>query len=150
MTLDDIVAALEGTPAVLARLVRGLSEVTLRAGHDAGTWSIKEVVLHLRDTEAVMLSRFERTAQEDQPFLPAYDQEAYARDRRYQDAAVAPALHEFGQLRGKVVALFRGLGPADLERTATHEERGRVTLGAQVEHIVAHDLVHLSQIARAL
>ena len=150
MTLDDIVEALSGTPVVLERLVGELPEETLRAGHGPDNWSIKEVVVHLRDAEEVALERFTRTLREDTPFLPAYDQEAYARDRRYLEADTAAALAGFAQLRARTVQLFRGIGPSDLDRAATHEEQGRVTLGGQVEHIIAHDLAHMAQIARAL
>ncbi len=150
MTLDDILEALIGAPPVLARLVRGLSDEDLRAGHDADNWSIKEVLVHLRDAEQVALERFTRMAREDHPYLPAYDQEAYARDRRYQDADAHAALNEFRDLRHRTVELFRGLKEADLDRTGRHEETGRITLRGHVEHIIAHDLNHLGQIARAL
>ena len=150
MTLDDIVEALSGTPAVLERLVGDLPEGTLRAGHGPDNWSIKEVVVHLRDAEEVALERFTRTVREDMPFLPAYDQEAFARDRRYLEADATAALTGFARLRDQTVELFRGIGPADLDRAATHEEQGRVTLGGQVEHIIAHDIAHMAQIARAL
>lgn len=150
MNLDDIVAALDGTPVVLDRLVRGLPDETLCAGHDAGTWSIKEVVLHLRDTDEVFLGRFEKMAREDSPFLPGFDQEAYARERNYQAADAAAALTDFAGSRRRMVELFRGLTPADLGRPGTHEEYGPVTIGGMVEHLIAHDISHLAQIARAL
>ena len=149
MTLDDILEALQATPVVLARLVQGLPEETLRAGHGPQRWSIKEVVAHLRDADEVSLERFERMAREERPFLPAYDQEAYARERDYQNSDTARALAEFTAIRGRMVALFRGFSPADLDRPGTHEETGPITIGTLADHVVAHDLVHLGQIARA-
>ncbi len=150
MTLDDIIAALEGTPVVLARLVHGLSEQTLRAGHDEDNWSIKEVVVHLRDADEIALQRMQRMAREDTPFLPAYDQAAYARERSYQEADAAAALAGFTAGRARMVEFFRGLTAADLKRAGTHEETGRITVGLHVEHMIAHDLTHLAQISRAL
>lgn len=150
MTHDDIVQALMSTPVVLQRVVQGLSEETLRAGHDADTWSIKEVVAHLRDAEEVALERFTRMAREERPFLPAYDQAAYARDRRYQDQDFRVALADFAALRSRTVDLFKSLSPEDLSRPGIHEEAGEITLGGHAEHMIAHDLIHLAQIARAL
>ncbi|MFN8559519.1 MAG: DinB family protein [Dehalococcoidia bacterium] len=150
MTLDDIVAALEATPPVLARLVHGLSDEALRAGHGDDRWAIKEVIWHLRDADEVSLERFSRMAGEEAPFLPAYDQEAYARDRRYLDADAAAGLTAFAAIRGRTVSLFRGLSPADLARPGRHEETGPITIGGLAEHVISHDLVHLAQIARTL
>jgi uncharacterized damage-inducible protein DinB len=150
MTYDDIVQSLAATPAVLAQLVRGLSEEALRAGHGEENWSVKEVVVHLRDAEEVALERFTRMAREEMPFLPAYDQAAYARDRGYQQQDAAAALAGFAELRGCTVDLFRSLTAGDLHRPGVHEETGAITLGLHVEHVISHDLVHLGQIARAL
>jgi hypothetical protein len=149
MTLDDIIDALRSTPVVLRRLVTGLDDAALRAGHGEERWSIKEVVLHLRDAEEVTLERCTRLAREDGPVLPGYDQEAYARDRGYQDADASAGLRGFEDLRGKLLILFQSVSAADLERTGTHEEWGAVTLGGLVERMIAHDLIHLAQIAGA-
>ena len=150
MTHDDIIAALDSTPPVLQRLVQGLSDEQLRAGHDAGTWSINEVVVHLRDADEKSLERFEKMAREDRPFLAAYDQESLARERDYQHADAAAALADFTAIRGRMLALFRSLSPADLGRPGMHEETGAITIGSLAEHIISHDLNHLAQIARAL
>jgi hypothetical protein len=82
--------------------------------------------------------------------LPGFDQEAYARERDYQEADVAAALEDFENVRGQVVSLFQSLSAADLERRGTHSDFGAVSLGALVERMIAHDLVHLAQIAGAL
>lgn len=150
MNLPDIIDALESCPPVLQRLVSGLTDEQMRAGHDADNWSIKEVLLHMRDTEEVMLERYTRLATEENPFLPAYDQEAFARDRAYQDADATQALTGFTALRRRSLDLFRRLDEPDLQRPGVHEERGAVTLQETVEHIVSHDLSHLAQIASAL
>ena len=150
MTLDDIVAALGSAPVVLERLVRGLSEEQLRAGHDADTWSIKEVVIHLRDADEISLVRMERMAHEETPFLPAYDQAAYARERGYQEGDALSALAGFAANRERMVALLGTLPSGGLDRPGTHEETGRITIGSLAEHMIAHDISHLAQIARGL
>lgn len=150
MDLEDIQTALAATPVVLRHLVRGLSDAQLSAGHDAERWSIKEVLWHLRDTEEVFVERYRRIVAEDSPFLPGFDQEAYARERGYQVADAEAALRGFAEQRAKALALFIGLTDADLARRGTHEEIGAVTLGWLAGHIISHDLNHLAQITRAV
>ncbi len=150
MTLNDLIEALAATPPVLARLVRGLPEETLRRGHGDDRWSIKEVLGHLRDNEQVFLGRYEQILHEEQPRLEAYDQEEMARGHDYQRGDAAAALAGFVETRAAAVALFQRLTAADLGRSALHDDWGPVTLGWLAEHIVAHDLAHLAQISRTL
>lgn len=149
MDLTDIREALAATPVILRHLLRGLSDAQLRAGHDAEHWSVKEVLCHLRDTEEISAERYRQIVEHDRPFLPAFDQEAYARDRGYQEADAAAALAGFAEQRAKSLALFGSITEAGLARTGAHEELGSITLGWLVEHIIAHDLGHLAQITRA-
>jgi uncharacterized damage-inducible protein DinB len=147
MTRDDLVQALQSTPAVLARLTASLSEEQLRAGHGDENWSIKEVIVHLRDVDDIFIGRMQRMLDEHDPFLPAFDQEAYARERAYLDQDTAQALADFTTLRTRMVTQ---LLDADLGRTGRHEEAGAWTIGGAAEHLVSHDLQHLAQVARAL
>ena len=70
--------------------------------------------------------------------------------RARQDADAGPALEQFAALRARSVGVFRGITDADLSRPGNHEETGAVTLGGTAEHIIAHDVSHLAQIARAM
>ena len=46
------------------------------------------------------------------------------------------------------LTLFRGLGPADLDRQAVHPERGPETLASIIRLLAGHDLNHLAQLER--
>jgi hypothetical protein len=141
---DDLLQGLAATPVVLARLTEGMNDDQLRAGHGPEQWSIKELIFHLRDVDEVFLGRFQLMADEHNPFLPAFDQEAFARDRNYQDGNAAQALADFTTFRGRMVGL---LIEVDLDRPGRHEETGRITIAGAAEHLISHDLQHLKQIA---
>jgi uncharacterized damage-inducible protein DinB len=144
MDRDDLVNGLASTPAVLRTLVRGMSEEELRAGHGADAWSVKEIVFHLRDVDEVFLERFQRIVDEANPDLPSFDQEAYARERGYNEGNAEQALADFVTFRARMVEL---LTEADLDRAGRHEEWGRMTIAWGGEHLISHDLQHLAQIA---
>jgi len=144
MDRDDLVNGLASTPVVLRTLVRGMSEEDLRAGHGADAWSVKEIIFHLRDVDEVFLERFQRMSHEENPYLPSFDQEAYARERGYNEGNAEQALADFVTFRARMVEL---LTEAQLDRAGRHEEWGTMTIASGGEHLVSHDLQHLAQIA---
>ena len=104
-----------------------------------------EQVCHVRDIEIEGYhDRFERTLAEENPFLPAIDTEALARDRRYGESDAAQALADFRVARAKTISLLERLTPAQFERTAVFEGYGPVTLRGLVHFLCSHDQQHLA------
>lgn len=65
--------ALEATPEVFERLLRNLSEAEADFRPDAARFSIREVMAHLADWDAIFLERLQRTRDEHEPVLPDID-----------------------------------------------------------------------------
>jgi hypothetical protein len=57
---------------------------------------------------------------------------------------------EFALLRAKSLELLKKVKPADLSRTAHHEELGQVSLAEMLNEWAGHDLMHIVQAERAL
>jgi len=148
MERERIIALLAGFPSKVYAVVAPLSEEQLRWRPDGGEWSAKEVLCHLRDTAEVHGLRMQRIAVEDNPFLPSFDQEAYARDRKYQEDITPNVLLKYIEQRGEVLAFVRGLPQEAWSRSATHEEDGAVTFQQIAERMVNHESEHLGQLRR--
>jgi hypothetical protein len=104
-----------------------------------------EQVCHVRDVEVDGYHvRFQRTLQEDNPFLPDLGSEALARQRDYASADVAEVLAVFREARARTVQLIVGLSEAQLARPAVFEDYGPVTLRSLVHYLCSHDQQHLS------
>jgi hypothetical protein len=86
----------------------------------------------------------------DHPFLAAYDQEEWARERHYGQTSLPEALASFCRLRAEHVADLVTLDGQGWARTGRHEEQGTITVMNLVVHMVAHDATHCAQIARQL
>ncbi len=145
----DLIDALQATPTILEGLLRDVSQEQARAarGGDEG-WSIVEVICHLRDAEGRAIERVEAMRDEDDPFLPGYDQELWARERDYAQADPREALAAFTRLRSEHMVTLAALTEPEWKRTGRHEEQGTITISSHTLHIVAHDAVHAAQIAR--
>jgi hypothetical protein len=104
-----------------------------------------EQVCHVRDIEIEGYQvRFQRTLEEVSPLLPSIDSESVAKQRGYGQADVMQVFADFRAARAKTMALLRSLNDAQLERSATFEGYGPVTLRGLVHYLCSHDQQHLA------
>jgi hypothetical protein len=148
---DYLIDALRATPTILEALLHGCTQEQAQAAHGGDEdWSVVEIICHLRDNEECALERMRLMRDEADPFIAAYDQEQWARDRNYAADDLREALAAFVQLRTRHVAELAALTLAEWERAGQHQERGRITIGDQTLRIVCHDAIHAAQLARQL
>jgi hypothetical protein len=104
-----------------------------------------EQICHVRDIEIEGYQvRFRRTLDEPSPFLPSIDSEALAKQRDYGRADVAQVFTDFRAARARTLGLLRTLSPSQLERPATFEGYGAVTVRGLVHYLCSHDQQHLA------
>ena len=150
--LEEGIAILARTPAVLDTWLRGLSEVWVRADGGAGTWSAFDIVGHLIDgeeTDWIPRARIVLAQGPERRFTP-YDRFRHLGSRGRD--TLAGRLDRFAALRAENLVTLRDwrLSEAQLALTAEHPELGPVTLRQLLATWVAHDLDHLMQIARVM
>src|SRR5688500_1044315 len=93
---SDILDALRAGPEIFSAILVGRTDDDLRAARGGDeNWSVVEVLCHLRDAEERALERTRAMLKEDRPRLPAYDQESWARERRYMAQDPRAALAAF-------------------------------------------------------
>ena len=137
---------LESTPGVLRGIVEVATDDELTWRPSEERWSIAMVLAHLADVEERgFLARFRAIAEEDNPFLPSYDQWALFRERTGFDAREELARFE-GQ-RSRTLAWLRGLPDELSARTGRHEELGPISFDNLLHEFAFHDLVHVRQAA---
>lgn len=71
-----------------------------------GKWTIKEMVLHIIDTERIFAYRALRIARQDQTPLPGFDQDAYVPTSKANDRSLESLLDEYKTVRHATIALF--------------------------------------------
>lgn len=150
--MEEGVAILERTPAVVDAMLRGLPEGWLAAHEGGDTWSPFDIVGHLIHGErADWLPRARRLLEhgESRPF-DKFDR--FAQFAASEGRTLDSLLDEFAALRRESLAALAALKltDADLDRKGRHPELGVVTLRHLLATWVAHDLDHITQIARVI
>jgi len=152
LRLDEALAVLERTPASLRALLGGLGAEWLDANEGPETWSPRQVLGHLivgEETDWVPRARIILEHGEARPFEP-FDRLAHL--SRSRGAPAPELLDDFARLRRDNLATVRAWSLTDeqLALRGRHPELGPVTLSQLLAAWVAHDLGHVTQIARVM
>jgi len=151
--LEEAVAVLQRTPAVLEAWLGGLPEAWLDVRPEGPeSFSPRDVLGHLIGGERkdwIPRSRMILEKGEWETFTP-FDRVAFRQE--IAGKTLAELLVMFAGLRRESLAALAGfnLSPADLARRGRHPDFGPVTLEQLLATWVAHDLGHLGQVARVM
>ena len=119
----------------------GIADLDPEARYAPGKWSVREVLVHLSDTERVMAYRALRMARGDMTPLPGFDQDDYVAAADLGHRAFADIQAELRAVRAATIALFRGLSDQAVLRTGT-ASGGTFTARGIAWVIVGHELHH--------
>jgi hypothetical protein len=113
------------------------------------TWSILEVLCHLRDEEREdFRTRVRSTLFEPDEAWPPIDPPGWAKERNYRRQDLAKVVAAFVEERARSVGWLRGLGAMDWRRAYEHPLLGTLRAGDLLVSWVAHDCLHLRQLTR--
>ncbi len=141
--------ALKRGSALLEHVTRDMGDAALRARPQPEKWSPIEIVAHLADTELVYGYRIRQVLADSNPTFAPIDQDAWAEQFHYREAALADKLELFRTARKATLNLLSRAKPEDLERKGFHPEyQKHYTLGDLVQRLADHDANHLGQIER--
>lgn len=136
-------------PRSLQSLAAGITDADMRFKPAPPHWSILEVLCHLADEEERDFpARLARTLA-GEPWEPI-DPEGWAHQHRYNEQSPAETIARFATAREQSLAWLHGLGAIDWEASHEHPILGRVCAGDLFASWVAHDALHLRQIAKRL
>ena len=127
----------------LAPAISGLSVAELDALPVKGTWSIRQIVLHLLDSDLIASDRMKRIIAEENPTIIGFDESAFARNLFYDQLDAELACDLFAKNRRLTHEILRRLPESAFARAGTHNERGRIMLADLVETYTGHLEHHL-------
>ena len=115
-----------------------------------GKWSVRYILHHLSDTEAVFLDRIRRILSEPRPVLWVMDQDAWAKGLDYASMPLELSRHVFESSRNAIIYYTGVHYERSGHREWVHSVDGVRTLRDEFDKAAAHNENHLSQIRTAL
>ena len=141
VTADDALEPLAANVETTAALLGGLSDEKARYRYAPGKWSIKEVAVHMADTERVFSYRALCFARNDRTALPGYEENEWAPESRADARPIADLVADLRAVRAATLSLFGGFDREALLRIGTANDSPMSTRGA-AWCIVGHELHH--------
>jgi hypothetical protein len=144
----DPFEVLAETQKSIPALAQALGPEGLKRSYAPGKWTAAQVLAHLADCEIAFGFRVRQILSEPELGIQTFDQDRWA--RRYEDMDGIVAAHTFQALRAWNLSLFRPLDKDDLEKAATHPERGPERAGTVIRIMAGHTLHHWAQLETIL
>ena len=136
--------ALADTPQRIRALVEKWPAARWEQSYAAGKWSARLVVIHLAQMEIGLPIRVRFGVAQEGYVAQPLDQDAWLTVDEHADGPTA--LDAYVALRRLNVAMFKGLSPAQRQRTFTHPEYGPLTADWVAAQLAGHDIHHLKQL----
>jgi DinB superfamily len=143
-------AELAQMPGILDRLVAGLDAAAWRTRPAPAEWAPVEIICHLRDEETEDFGARVRVVVEGGDRFTPIDPERWAGERRYLEDDGSRALEAFRERRGASLAFLDTLTLSRLASTVAHPRTGSLSGLDLLAAWVAHDRLHLAQLAATL
>ncbi len=129
--------------AKLRGAVVGLLDADLDAFPVPGTWSIRQIVVHVVHADLFASLRMQQVLAEDNPLIMTWDENRFITRLPSQKVAMDVACDLLDHNRQFTASFLGDLGPADLARTAVHSQQGKVVLADLFKYYTRHLDHHL-------
>ena len=127
-----------------------LDAATARTRPAPDEWAPIEILCHLRDEETEDFGARLRAVLDGQTPSAPIDPERWAEERRYRDTELARALRDLRQRRAASLAFLASVAPERLLTALPHRRIGLLSGLDLLVAWVAHDRLHVSQLASTM
>lgn len=115
-TDKDIIVGLKQNLGTIVKFYKEIPEVKHNYAYAEGKWTIKDILLHLIDTERVFTYRALRIARQDITPLAGFEQDGYVFAAKANKRTFTSLLEEYESVRLATVSLFDSFSVEDLLR----------------------------------
>lgn len=129
----------------LKALVADLPDKKLSVPCSEGEWTIKEILVHVIDTERIFSYRALRFARNDSTELAGFGQDAYVANAGANARSIDNILEEFAAVRAATIALFNSLSEEAFTRSGLASGHN-LSVRAAAYQIAGHELHHVESI----
>ncbi|MGF1556659.1 DinB family protein [Paucihalobacter sp.] len=111
---EDIGQGLTESKSDFTSFLKSIPDEKLEFRYALDKWTVKEVVLHVVDTERIFAYRALRFARRDFTSLAGFDQDEYVPLSKANKRSIASLIEEFETVRQSTISLFKSFEVEDL------------------------------------
>ncbi len=121
----------------------GFTEEQSLFAYAEGKWTLKELLLHVSDTERIFQYRILAFARGDKNELPGFDEETYAINSFANRRSLISLIEEYQLIRKSSQILLETLEPSVLNNTGT-ANGNQISVDTIGKLIIGHNIHHLN------
>ncbi|MFD1863034.1 YfiT family bacillithiol transferase [Planococcus chinensis] len=133
----------------LREAVDGLEDEQLGKRYREGSWTVRQLVHHIADSQLTMYQRLRLALTDDNPTVPPFDQEKWA-ELPDNELPVESSVRILEGLNERIVAIGKNVTDDQLKRVFTHETNGEISVATKLAKLCWHEEHHLEHIKIAL
>jgi len=115
----DFIAVLSQSLAKNLAKLQTLTEAQWNSQYAADKWTVKEVLIHILDTERIFAYRALRISRNDKLPMQGFEQNDYVQYYEVAHRSPASLLKEYELLRRSTISLFKNMSTKMLDRIGT-------------------------------
>lgn len=154
LTVEQIMGILPDTPRRIAALTEGLTPDDLHATPTPDSWSVNDVLAHLRACGDVLGGNVLRILAEDHPSWRGMSPRTWQKRSGYHDWPFARAFDAFKTQRAELLAVLEPLKPEAWHRTASvavpPNKTYEYTARYYADWLAGHERAHLKSLPRII
>jgi hypothetical protein len=146
MSRRHLLEALKLNPVILKDFVADIPEAALDRRRGEGYWTIYEHLLHLVETQEVILARLELIRDQARPVITPFVPRELPRARGGGRPSAGELVDQFTVWRERQVRLIEAAPEPLWSKPAEHPEYESYGFQILVRHILVHDGLHFARI----
>jgi uncharacterized damage-inducible protein DinB len=143
--IEIFLKALSDTPRRIAQAASGMDEAHLTYTPDNKSWSVNDILAHIRSCADVWGDSMEAMLTEENPTLPDIHPRIWVKQTSYPHLSFNESFQAFMTQRKKLLTRLKKLSLEDWSRPATIGKRSH-SVFTQVRRMAKHEQEHLEQI----
>ncbi len=114
---EDLISGLMENKSILVSFLKSIPSDRWEYRYAPDKWTIKEVCMHVIDTERVFAYRALAISRGGKTHLPSFDENAYVANTDFSHRSFKSIIGEYKDVRNASIALFEGMREDDLKRS---------------------------------
>lgn len=112
---EDIIEGLTENLSSVVEFYDAIPDAKLDYAYASGKWTVKDILLHIIDTERIFVYRALRISRQDKTPMTGFEQDDYVVSGKAKDRSMDSLLNEYISVRKATIALFETFTDSQLK-----------------------------------